>query len=125
MTTLDTWSSSSPHHSISYNLYPNLSKSRHFRFVGQTSNLATTVYNPWTEIIEYCAPDEVAICTVASLTLPASIDVRTASTPKFLTSSHNCLTHSLNKIIEVNHHPVEEARDSNIRHHKRKGIRYV
>jgi ribonucleoside-diphosphate reductase alpha chain len=72
--------------------------------------------NLCTEIIEYTAPDEIAVCNLASIALP-----------KYVTESgtfdHNKLfevtyqaTINLNKIIDENFYPVEEARNSNIRH---------
>jgi ribonucleoside-diphosphate reductase alpha chain len=72
--------------------------------------------NLCTEIIEYTAPDEIAVCNLASIALP-----------KYVTESgtfdHNKLfevtyqaTINLNKIIDENFYPVEEARNSNLRH---------
>lgn len=72
--------------------------------------------NLCTEIIEYTAPDEIAVCNLASLALP-----------KFVTEEgtfdHNKLfevtyqaTLNLNKIIDENYYPVEEAKNSNFRH---------
>ncbi len=72
--------------------------------------------NLCTEIIEYTAPDEVAVCNLASLALP-----------KFVTEDggfdHNRLfevtyqaTINLNRIIDENFYPIEEARNSNLRH---------
>lgn len=72
--------------------------------------------NLCTEIIEYTAPDEIAVCNLASLALP-----------KFVTEEgtfdHNKLfevtyqaTVNLNKIIDENYYPVEEAKNSNFRH---------
>lgn len=72
--------------------------------------------NLCTEIIEYTAPDEIAVCNLASLALP-----------KFVTEEgefdHNKLfevtyqaTINLNRIIDGNYYPVEEARNSNMRH---------
>lgn len=71
--------------------------------------------NLCTEIMEYTAPDEVAVCNLASVALP-----------KFVTDGvfdHNKLyevvyqmTINLNKIIDGNYYPVEEAKNSNMRH---------
>ena len=73
--------------------------------------------NLCTEIIEYTAPDEVAVCNLASLALPTFVD---ASRGEYdfgrLHDVVQVLTRNLNKIIEVNHYPVEEARKSNMRH---------
>ena len=73
--------------------------------------------NLCTEIIEYTAPDEVAVCNLASLALPAFVDYH-RNTYDFhkLHEVVQVVTKNLNKIIEVNHYPVEEARRSNFRH---------
>ena len=73
--------------------------------------------NLCTEIIEYSAPDEVAVCNLASLALPSYVD--TAKGQYNFGKLHEVtqiVTRNLNKIIEVNHYPVEEARRSNFRH---------
>ena len=73
--------------------------------------------NLCTEIIEYSAPDEVAVCNLASLALPTFVDT-TKGEYDFarLHEVTRVVTRNLNKIIEVNHYPVEEARRSNFRH---------
>lgn len=69
------------------------------------------------EIIEFSAPDEVAVCNLASLALPTFVD---SSRGEFDFSRLHDVTQvvvrNLNKIIEINHYPVEEARRSNFRH---------
>jgi ribonucleoside-diphosphate reductase alpha chain len=65
--------------------------------------------------MEYTAPDEVAVCNLASIALP-----------KFVTHGefdHNKLfeitqviTRNLNKIIDINYYPIPEAKNSNMRH---------
>lgn len=71
--------------------------------------------NLCTEIIEYTAHDEVAVCNLASLALPKFI-----SNGKFdhekLAEVTQVATKNLNKIIDVNYYPVPEARNSNMRH---------
>lgn len=73
--------------------------------------------NLCTEIIEYTAPDEVAVCNLASLALPTFVD---AARGEYdfgrLHEVAEVVTRNLNKIIEINHYPVEEARRSNFRH---------
>lgn len=73
--------------------------------------------NLCTEIMEYTAPDEVAVCNLASLALPTYVDVvnETYDFAK-LHEVTQVVTKNLNKIIEVNHYPVPEARKSNFRH---------
>ncbi|KAF2771342.1 hypothetical protein EJ03DRAFT_349743 [Teratosphaeria nubilosa] len=73
--------------------------------------------NLCTEIIEYTAPDEVAVCNLASLALPTYVDIANAKYDfKKLHEVVKVVTKNLNKIIEINHYPVPEARKSNFRH---------
>merc|ERR1712051_543812 len=73
--------------------------------------------NLCTEIVEYSAPDEVAVCNLASIAVNAFVD-KEAHTFDFegLKKVAKVATKNLNKIIEVNFYPVEEARNSNMRH---------
>lgn len=73
--------------------------------------------NLCTEIMEYSAPDEVAVCNLASIALPTFInhDTKTYDFDK-LHEVSKVLTTNLNKIIDGNHYPVEEAKRSNFRH---------
>ena len=72
--------------------------------------------NLCTEIVEYTAPDEVAVCNLASLALPSYINM-TDGTYDFqkLHEVTRVVTRNLNKIIDVNYYPVPEARKSNMR----------
>jgi ribonucleoside-diphosphate reductase subunit M1 len=73
--------------------------------------------NLCTEIIEYSAPDEVAVCNLASLALPTFVDVaRGVYDFKKLHEITQVVIRNLNKVIDVNHYPVIEARNSNMRH---------
>jgi ribonucleoside-diphosphate reductase alpha chain len=76
--------------------------------------------NLCTEIMEYTAPDEVAVCNLASLALPKFVTT-TADGKKFfdhkkLYEITKVATRNLNKVIDVNFYPVEEAKRSNFRH---------
>jgi len=72
--------------------------------------------NLCTEIIEYTAPDEVAVCNLASLALPKYVtDEGTFDHDKLFEVTYQA-TLNLNKIIDGNFYPVEEARNSNMRH---------
>lgn len=71
--------------------------------------------NLCTEIIEYTAPDEVAVCNLASLALPRFITDGQFD-HKRLYEVTKVATKNLNKIIDNNYYPVEEARKSNMRH---------
>ncbi len=76
--------------------------------------------NLCTEIIEYTAPDEVAVCNLASLALPKFIttgpDGKAFFDHQKLYEITKVATKNLNKVIDVNYYPVEEARKSNFRH---------
>lgn len=73
--------------------------------------------NLCTEIIEYSAPDEVAVCNLASIALPTYVDpVRGEYDFGKLHEVTQVVVGNLNKIIDGNHYPVEQARRSNFRH---------
>jgi ribonucleoside-diphosphate reductase alpha chain len=73
--------------------------------------------NLCTEIIEYTAPDEVAVCNLASIALSRFIDDKTNTFDhqKLYDVTYH-VTGNLNRVIDVNYYPVEEARNSNMRH---------
>jgi ribonucleoside-diphosphate reductase alpha chain len=71
--------------------------------------------NLCTEIIEYTAPDEVAVCNLASLALPKYVTENGFDHDKLFEVTYQA-TVNLNRIIDNNFYPVEEARNSNMRH---------
>ena len=72
--------------------------------------------NLCTEIVEYVAPDEVAVCNLASLALPSYINMQDGTYDfEKLHEVTRVVTRNLNKIIDVNYYPVPEARKSNMR----------
>ncbi|MEZ4938468.1 MAG: ribonucleoside-diphosphate reductase subunit alpha [Crocinitomicaceae bacterium] len=71
--------------------------------------------NLCTEIMEYTAPDEVAVCNLASLALPKFVNEGVFDHDKLFEVTYQA-TLNLNKIIDGNYYPVEEARNSNMRH---------
>eukprot|EP00931_Biecheleriopsis_adriatica_P100747 TRINITY_DN759_c0_g1_i11.p1 TRINITY_DN759_c0_g1~~TRINITY_DN759_c0_g1_i11.p1 ORF type:complete len:806 (+),score=212.03 TRINITY_DN759_c0_g1_i11:62-2479(+) len=73
--------------------------------------------NLCTEIIEYTSPDEVAVCNLASISLPAfASSTGEAYDFQRLYEVTKVVTKNLNKVIDRNYYPVEEARRSNMRH---------
>ena len=72
--------------------------------------------NLCTEIIEYTAPDEVAVCNLASIALNKFVGNDRSYDFKKLEEVTCRVTRNLNRIIDVNYYPVEEARNSNMRH---------
>ena len=72
--------------------------------------------NLCTEIMEYTAPDEVAVCNLASLALPKYVTEDGKFDHDKLFEVTYQATLNLNKIIDENFYPIEEARNSNLRH---------
>ena len=72
--------------------------------------------NLCTEIIEYTSPDEVAVCNLASIALPKFVTEDGKFDHQKLYEITKVVTRNLNKVIDVNYYPVEEARNSNVRH---------
>ena len=72
--------------------------------------------NLCTEIIEYTAPDEVAVCNLASIALPKYVTEEGVYDFQKLYDVTYVATKNLNRVIDVNYYPVEEAKNSNMRH---------
>lgn len=72
--------------------------------------------NLCTEIIEYTAPDEVAVCNLASLALPKYVTEDGNFDHDKLFEVTYQATLNLNRIIDGNFYPVEAAKKSNMRH---------
>jgi len=95
--------------------------------------------NLCTEIVEYTSPDEVAVCNLASICLPAFIvDVSFEDAQKY-PHTYNCslvdgvieyrrfdmealretvehLTFNLDQVIDINYYPIPETKSSNMKH---------
>ncbi|MTG96891.1 MULTISPECIES: ribonucleoside-diphosphate reductase subunit alpha [Myroides] len=71
--------------------------------------------NLCTEIMEYTSPDEVAVCNLASIALPMFVE-KGQFNHQFLFDVTKRITRNLNRVIDRNYYPVEEARNSNMRH---------
>ena len=73
--------------------------------------------NLCTEIMEYTSPDEVAVCNLASISLPrfVSDDGKSYDFEK-LHEVTRVITRNLNKVIDINYYPVPQAEYSNLRH---------
>merc|ERR1712238_626744 len=73
--------------------------------------------NLCTEIMEYTSAEEVAVCNLASIALPAFGQKDGKGYDfKGLYEVVKVATRNLNKVIDRNYYPVEEARSSNMRH---------
>lgn len=71
--------------------------------------------NLCTEIIEYTAPDEIAVCNLASIALPMFVK-NGEFDHKELYRVTRRVTKNLNRVIDRNFYPVKEAENSNMRH---------
>ncbi|MDO9037069.1 MAG: ribonucleoside-diphosphate reductase subunit alpha [Lutibacter sp.] len=76
--------------------------------------------NLCTEIMEYTAKDEVAVCNLASIALPMFVDEDENGTKFFnhqkLHKITKKITRNLDTVIDRNYYPVKEAENSNFRH---------
>ena len=72
--------------------------------------------NLCTEIVEYTAPDEVAVCNLASISLGKLANTESGFDFDKLYRVSKVVTKNLNKVIDENYYPVEEAKRSNFRH---------
>jgi len=72
--------------------------------------------NLCTEIMEYTSPDEVAVCNLASIALNKFVKDDMTYDHKKLYEITKVITKNLNKVIDVNYYPIEEAKNSNMRH---------
>jgi ribonucleoside-diphosphate reductase alpha chain len=71
--------------------------------------------NLCTEIMEYSAPDEIAVCNLASIALSMFVEDGKFDHEKLYAVTMKA-TRNLNRIIDRNYYPVKEARNSNMRH---------
>ncbi|WP_281634017.1 ribonucleoside-diphosphate reductase subunit alpha [Flavobacterium luteolum] len=71
--------------------------------------------NLCTEIMEFTSKDEIAVCNLASISLPMFID-NGQFDHQALYNVTKRVTRNLNKVIDRNYYPVKEAENSNLRH---------
>lgn len=71
--------------------------------------------NLCTEIVQYTSPDEVAVCNLGSLCLPQFVHNNEVDFDALHAAAQR-LTVALDRVIDVNHYPLEAARRSNHRH---------
>ena len=71
--------------------------------------------NLCTEIMEYTAADEIAVCNLASISLPMFVE-NGEFNHQLLYKVTKRVTRNLNKVIDRNYYPVPEAENSNMRH---------
>jgi ribonucleoside-diphosphate reductase alpha chain len=71
--------------------------------------------NLCTEIMEYTSEDEIAVCNLASISLPMFVE-NGAFNHELMYNVTKRVTRNLNKVIDRNYYPVKEAENSNMRH---------
>ena len=71
--------------------------------------------NLCTEIMEYTSKDEIAVCNLASISLPMFVE-NGKFNHQLLFDVTKRVTRNLNKVIDRNYYPVQEAENSNMRH---------
>jgi ribonucleoside-diphosphate reductase alpha chain len=71
--------------------------------------------NLCTEIMEYTSADEIAVCNLASIALPMFVKDGEFDHKELFRVTKR-VTKNLNRVIDRNYYPVEEARRSNMRH---------
>ena len=71
--------------------------------------------NLCSEIIEYSAPDETAVCNLASLSLPSYVKDGRFDFDE-LRKMTAIVIRNLNRVIDVNYYPTESTQRSNMRH---------
>jgi ribonucleoside-diphosphate reductase alpha subunit len=72
--------------------------------------------NLCTEILEVSNADETAVCNLASIALPKFVKEDGTFDYQELHKVVMIVTNNLNKVIDVNYYPIEEAKKSNLRH---------
>lgn len=76
--------------------------------------------NLCTEILEYTAKDEIAVCNLASIAIPMFIEQNAKGKKVFnhqkLFEVTKKITRNLDTVIDQNYYPVKEAENSNLRH---------
>lgn len=72
--------------------------------------------NLCTEIMEYSSPDEVAVCNLASIALSKFVTEDGQYDFQRLYEVTRIVTRNLNKVIDINYYPIQEAKNSNMRH---------
>lgn len=72
--------------------------------------------NLCSEVLQYTSPEEIAVCNLASIALPRFIEEDGTYNFERLSEIAGVCVRNLNKVIDLNYYPVEEARTSNMKH---------
>lgn len=69
------------------------------------------------EIVQYTSPSEIAVCNLASLSLPTFVDMEDQTFDLVrLGQVTRAVVYHLNRVIDINYYPVPEAKTSNQLH---------
>lgn len=72
--------------------------------------------NLCTEIIQYSDSTETAVCNLASIALPAFVNIQTKTIDyEKLQQIVRIITYNLNQVIDINYYPTEKTKKSNLR----------
>lgn len=91
----------------------------HVNMKSNQKNLGTIkCSNLCTEIVQYTSKEEIAVCNLASISLPSFIIEGTPLNYDYgeLYKTARISVRNLNRIIDINHYPVKETSYSNMRH---------
>ena len=72
--------------------------------------------NLCTEVVQYSAPGEIAVCNLASVSLPRFVDEAGCFDYAMLHQVIKQIVVNLNRVIDVNYYPLEAAKYSNFKH---------
>ena len=73
--------------------------------------------NLCSEIIQYSNANETAVCNLASIALPAFVDIKNKTFDyDKLHDITKVITNNLNRVIDINFYPTDKTRISNLRH---------
>ena len=73
--------------------------------------------NLCSEIIQYSNANETAVCNLASIALPAFVDIKNKSFDyDKLHDITKVITNNLNRVIDINFYPTDKTRISNLKH---------
>jgi ribonucleoside-diphosphate reductase alpha chain len=81
----------------------------------QQHNGTISTSNLCTEIVQFTSPEEIAVCNLASISLPSCVHDGVFDFKK-LRDITRVVVRNLDTIIDINHYPLPEANHSNIKH---------
>jgi len=87
-----------------------------FSFLFFEKNWPIYIANHLILLLLFSSNSKVAVCNLASLSLPMFVKDEKTFDFELLCTMTKIVTRNLNKIIDINYYPVEEARRSNFRH---------